>query len=366
MQETLTRYLRILLVEALLVFGAKANTHSTTIDPKREQTMTKVEELLTREIDNENPYLNEQPVLRRGQHVYPVLFEPIKHIKLSRSTYKVTSFIDFTPHIKTFESFENYLEQLIQDLNDEEKVGGLKYLEEKAALKARTTGVKGNQFVQMMTNSELNCSTSIEQFCLTHAEPSYSDCYEGYTTVCDIKRKFRKALKIVGHIKKDFLRTREHFFRAIDHVQDKQEEVLGSREKRHAETKQDILEATKMFSKKPTREEKEFIDKLMNKIAEYSPEIHKNIETHLVRQKRFGLMTWVMGWGVWSNSRNIKQIKSNIRLLQAQNILQEQQIGELAHYLNLTATHVQMQDKLIEEIQTQLVQINFNLISHTH
>ena len=36
---------------------------------------------------------------------------------------------------------------------------------------------------------------------------------------------------------------------------------------------------------------------------------------------------------------------------------------ELAHYLNLTATHVQLQDKLIEEIQTELVQINFNLIS---
>ena len=152
MQETLARYLRILLVEALLVFGAKANTHSTTIDPKREQTMTKVEELLTKEIDNDNPYLNEQPVLKRGQHVYPVLFEPIKHIKLSRSTYKVTSFIDFTPHIKTFESFENYLEQLSQDLKDEEKVGGLKYLEEKAALKAKLAKPEGNQFVQMMTD----------------------------------------------------------------------------------------------------------------------------------------------------------------------------------------------------------------------
>ena len=167
MQGTLTRYLRILLVEALLVFGVKANTHSTTIDPKQEQTMTRIEELLTKEINNENPYLNEQPVLRRGQHVYPVLFEPIKHIKLSRSTYKVTSFIDFTPHIRTFESFEKYLEQLIQDLNDEEKVGGLKYLEEKAALKAKFMNVQGNQFVQMMIAPELNCSTNIEQFCLT-------------------------------------------------------------------------------------------------------------------------------------------------------------------------------------------------------
>ena len=230
MQGTLTRYLRILLVETLLVFGAKANTHSTTIDPKQEQAMTKIEELLTKEINNDNPYLNEQPVLRRGQHVYPVLFEPIKHIKLSRSTYKVTSFIDFTPHIRTFESFESYLEQLIEDLKDEEKVGGLKYLEEKAALRAKTMEIKGNQLVQMMTSSEVNCSTDIEQLCLTKTDEStytsYNDCFEGYTTICDIRRKFRKTLTIVGHIKEDFLRTKEHFYRAIDHVQDKQEETL--------------------------------------------------------------------------------------------------------------------------------------------
>ena len=348
---------------ALLVFGVKANTHSTTIDPKQELAISRVEELLTKEINNDNPYLDEQPVLQRGQHVYPVLFEPIKHIKLSRSTYKVTSFIDFTPHLRTFESFENYLEQLISDLNDEEKVGGLKYIKEMSAQKAKAIGHEGDHLVKVMVAPELNCSTSIEQFCLTHANTSYTDCYEGYTTICDIKRKFKKALAIVNHIKKDFLRTKEHFYRAIDHVQDNQEEVLESREKRDTETQQDILKATRMFSKEPTREEKEFIDNLMNKIAKYSPDIHENIEKHLNRQKRFGLMTWVMGWGVWSNSRNIKKIKENVKMLQKQNILQEKQIMELAHYLNLTATHVQMQDKLIEEIQTQLVQINFNLIS---
>ena len=348
---------------ALLVFGVKANTHSTTIDPKQELAISTVEELLTKEINNDNPYLDEQPVLQRGQHVYPVLFEPIKHIKLSRSTYKVTSFIDFTPHLRTFESFENYLEQLIKDLNDEEKVGGLKYIQEMSAQKAKAIGHEGDHLVKVMVAPELNCSTSIEQFCLTHANTSYTDCYEGYTTICDIKRKFKKALAIVNHIKKDFLRTKEHFYRAIDHVQDNQEEVLESREKRDTETQQDILRAIRMFSKEPTREEKEFIDNLMNKIAKYSPDIHENIEKHLNRQKRFGLMTWVMGWGVWSNAMNIKKIKKNVRMLQKQNILQEKQIMELAHYLNLTATHVQMQDKLIEEIQTQLVQINFNLIS---
>ena len=47
-------------------------------------------------------------------------------------------------------------------------------------------------------------------------------------------------------------------------------------------------------------------------------------------------MTWVIGWGTWSNMRNIKKIKENIKVLQDQNILQEKQILELTHFLNLT------------------------------
>ena len=54
--------------------------------------------------------------------------------------------------------------------------------------------------------------------------------------------------------------------------------------------------------------------------------------------------------------------KENIEKLQEQNILQEKQIIELAHYLNLTATHVQLQDKLIEGLQTELAQVNFTLL----
>ena len=68
----------------------------------------KAEQILTQEINNVNPYGEESPLLQ-GQYPYPVVFEPIRHIKLSRSTYKVTSFIDFTPHIRAFDSFEKYL-----------------------------------------------------------------------------------------------------------------------------------------------------------------------------------------------------------------------------------------------------------------
>ena len=37
-------------------------------------------------------------------------------------------------------------------------------------------------------------------------------------------------------------------------------------------------------------------------------------------------MTWVLGWGVYSNSRAIKKIKDNLRILEGQNVLQEYKI----------------------------------------
>ena len=75
-----------------------------------------------------------------------------------------------------------------------------------------------------------------------------------------------------------------------------------------------------------TPEEERIIDEIMNKILEYSPEIHEKVSRH----KRFSIMTWVMGWGVWSNARNIKHIKKNIKTLYQQNLLQEKQIQDLA------------------------------------
>ena len=41
------------------------------------------------------------------------------------------------------------------------------------------------------------------------------------------------------------------------------------------------------------------------------------------RNKRFGLATWVLGWGVYRTHSAIRHIKNNIRSLQEQNLLQQ-------------------------------------------
>ena len=59
-------------------------------------------------INNANPY--QGVTVTEGHGKYPVIFEPLQNIQTSRSTYKVTSFIDFTPYLEYFQQFERYLE----------------------------------------------------------------------------------------------------------------------------------------------------------------------------------------------------------------------------------------------------------------
>ena len=59
-------------------------------------------------IDNTNPY--QGITITEGHGKYPVIFEPLQNVQTSHSTYKVTSFIDFTPYLEYFRRFEEYLE----------------------------------------------------------------------------------------------------------------------------------------------------------------------------------------------------------------------------------------------------------------
>ena len=59
-------------------------------------------------INNENPY--QGMTITEGHGKYPVIFEPLQNVQTSHSTYKVTSFIDFTPYLEYFQQFEAYLE----------------------------------------------------------------------------------------------------------------------------------------------------------------------------------------------------------------------------------------------------------------
>ena len=108
------------------------------------------------------------------------------------------------------------------------------------------------------------------------------------------------------------------------------------------------------------KEESVLLDTILREVKRLHPEVHKE----LIRVKRFNLMTWIIGWDTWSNMRNIKKIKKNIKILHEQNILQEKQILELTHFLNLTMNQVREHKNALYDIDNRLMIVNKTMMAH--
>ena len=79
--------------------------------------------------------------------------------------------------------------------------------------------------------------------------------------------------------------------------------------------------------------------------------------------KRFGLATWILGWGIYKNTCYIMTIKKNIQNLYDQNVLQEKQIIELTPYLNVTNGHVHTNRLVINESNIQIATLNKTIMA---
>ena len=69
-----------------------------------------------------------------------------------------------------------------------------------------------------------------------------------------------------------------------------------------------------------TPSEENFLNAFLEALYKINPSLHKNLSC----MKRVGIFTWILGWGIFSNARNIAKIKDNIHALQKQNQLQGQ------------------------------------------
>ena len=74
--------------------------------------------------------------------------------------------------------------------------------------------------------------------------------------------------------------------------------------------------------------------------------------------KRFGIITWILGWGIFSNAQSITKIKENLHTLQKQNKLHDKQIKHLAKHLNLTMHQVSSCDKMLYKMETKMFIMN--------
>ena len=171
----------------------------------------------------------------------------------------------------------------------------------------------------------------------------------------------------MNYLDRVFNASYNKFLTAVDHVDyhptspdpDDNDPVLDdpSRVKRHAPNiNVDTWRAVNLL-KKLDEEDLTLLTSILGKVFCMHP--HLNNMHHW--QIWFGLMTWVLGWGVFANSQNIKHVKQNIRRLQEQNQQQDTQIKSLANHLNLTMAQVSRHEEMLFELDMNMCIMNQTL-----
>ena len=96
--------LKLLAMHGLPLIHNENQKDFATNSPKRKNA---------NELDDE---MSEIELLKAGEMIEPIAFEPKRKIRLSRSTYKVNRYIDFRPYQDSFKKFETYLHRFSRDL----------------------------------------------------------------------------------------------------------------------------------------------------------------------------------------------------------------------------------------------------------
>ena len=281
----------------------------------------------------QQPYLSKMlsspPPKNPNKWTHSVIFEPQPRIQLTCSSYKVTSFLDFQPFINGFQSVKNYLDNLWADIQDPYH---FQYLFVPIA--------------HMQIDPTANDS-HIERF--MKSRMCVQCPYE-----CQAKLKFEKFKWEIHYIMKIFHATYRKFLTAIDHIDYHPSQIQSNITRTKRSVTYEIYGCYHSPTKTLTPSEESFLTAFMEALYKINPSLHKNL-SHM---KRVGIFTWILGWGIFSNARNIAKIKDNIHTLQKQNQLQDKQIKQLANYLNLTMHQVDRHSEMLYELDTKMTIMN--------
>ena len=325
-------------------------------------------------IDNEDVYGQ----TKVGQYKYPVIFEPMRNIRLSISSYQVTTFVDLNPFFAYFENYEKYLNSFLRDLADRSKMSYLARFHHSAA-----------RLGKVFPEDELdgvNCTAPAQ--CRRHSQTKW--CQRLVFTFCMTKHQYYQITNATEHIQMTYTALKNKFLGMIDYLDETLRSVTVKKQKDRNRSKRSI------FGKRPQEDEIRAITSVLDMLSELETYFSAgqnsmdrkekdHIPFHLTvgtdrlqveniyedpngvkvvhkREKRNPIVWAALGWGVYSNKRQIDKIKENIERLQTQNILQDRKIDELTRYMNLTMEKVREHDERIYSLEVQMVQLRNSLI----
>ena len=179
-------------------------------------------------------------------------------------SYKITSFLDFQPFLKGFQSVSQYLGDLTKDLNNPEYFQRLIY-----PIRAfQITPLSNESAIQKFFNS-VTCKSN-----------PYG---------CKSKLKFEQYKLEIQYISKVFHAIYRKFLTAIDHIDYHPSQIQNTTRVKRSE-EYDMHGYYCSYIRTLTPSEEIFLIAL-HKI---NPSLHKNLS----QMKRVGFLTWVLGLGV--------------------------------------------------------------------
>ena len=166
--------------------------------------------------------------------------------------------------------------------------------------------------------------------------------------------KFEKFKWEIYYIIKVFHVTYKKVLTTIDHIDYHPTQMQSNVTRTKRSVTYDIYRCYHSPTKMLMPSEENFLNVFMKAIYKINPSLHNNLS----RMKRVSIFTWILGWGVYSNARNIAKIKDNIHTLQKQNQLQDKHIKQLANFLNLTMHQVDKQSEMLYEMDVKMTIMN--------
>ena len=190
----------------------------------------------------------------------------------------MTSFVDFQPFLRGFQSVNEYLKDLVMDINN-------------PAYFQRLVSPFDNVQITPLSNE-----MAIWKFLNYPASKVHPYACQSKMKLEQYHLEIQYILKVFHAIYKKFLTSIDH----IDYHPSQQQNMTRIKRSEiyslygHYHTHIRVL----------TPSEENFLDEFMKALYKINPSLHKS----LTCMKRLGIFTWVLGWGVYSNARGISKI----------------------------------------------------------
>ena len=218
--------------------------------------------------------LSDAPPENKQDWLHPVIFEPQDKIQLTRSTYQVTTFLDFALFMNGFHNVQNYIKSFKADVSNPAYFSKIKH---------KSTN---------MGSSPLLDEQDLEAF-MQSAYCQQLPC------ACMTRLKIDKFLMEIDYLDELFDVVYRKFLNAIDHIE--YHPTLQDESSSEARGKHSIL-----FSKAGSyctfshslMQTELFVDKLLVALEN----MNSTLTHKFKRMKRYSILTCVLGWGVFFNA----------------------------------------------------------------